>query len=59
MTGEGIHRRRVVVMLEGPLLAGTVPARAATAAARWVKANVPNLSSRLQTRLMTGVEHMQ
>ena len=29
------------------------------AAARWVKANMPNLSSRLQTRLLTGVEHMQ
>ncbi|MDR6332233.1 hypothetical protein GGQ86_000680 [Xanthobacter flavus] len=55
MTGEGIHRRGVVAML----LTRTVPARAATAAARWVKANMPNLSSRLQTRLMTGVEHMQ
>lgn len=29
MTGEGIHRRRVVVMLEGLLLAGTVPTCAA------------------------------
>lgn len=29
------------------------------AAARWVKANMPNIAPRLQTRLLTGVEHMQ
>lgn len=29
------------------------------AAARWAKANMPNLAPRLQTRPMAGVEHMQ
>ncbi|NMN56518.1 hypothetical protein FHT36_000396 [Xanthobacter sp. SG618] len=56
MTGEGIHRCRFVVMLRAYSSPEGSPARPA---ARRVKANMPNLSSRLQTRLMTGVEHKQ